>query len=121
MEIPYAFFQDTKWHDAPFFRFDGESVEKGHITQEELTEAKRILRELRILRYLDHPNVIRIRDVLQPSDSIFQSLCVVFDYVDLDLRKLIADVRLVGLLDRIDAGQVLQQGVRYAGLLFNLH
>ena len=40
MEIPYAFFQDTKWHDAPFFRFDGESVEKGHISQEELTEAK---------------------------------------------------------------------------------
>jgi len=40
MEVPYAFFQDTKWHDAPFFRFDGESVEKGHITQEELTEEK---------------------------------------------------------------------------------
>ena len=63
----------------------------------QVTEAKRILRELRILRYLDHPNVIRIRDVLQPSDSIFQSLCVVFDYVDLDLRKLISSPQEISI------------------------
>lgn len=40
VDIPWAFFENTKWHDAPFFRYDGESVEKGHITQEELTEEK---------------------------------------------------------------------------------
>ena len=55
MGIPYAFFQDTKWHDAPFFRFDGESVEKGHITQEELTEAKHDSRTDGLLKPLfDH-------------------------------------------------------------------
>ena len=55
------------------------------------TEAKRILRELRILRHLSHANVIRIRDVLDPcNEATFADLWVVFDFVDLDLRKLIA-------------------------------
>ena len=63
----------------------------------QVTEAKRILRELRILRYLDHPNVIRIRDVLQPSAPSFESLCVVFDYVDLDLRKLISSPQEISI------------------------
>ena len=55
------------------------------------TEAKRILRELRILRHLSHANIIRIRDVLDPcSEANFTDLWVVFDFVDLDLRKLIA-------------------------------
>ena len=33
------------------------------------TEAKRILRELRILRHLSHANVIRIRDVLSTGEA----------------------------------------------------
>ena len=62
------------------------------------TEAKRILRELRILRHLSHPNVIRIRDVLDPtSESHFTDLWVVFDFVDLDLRKLIASPQTISV------------------------
>uniref|UniRef100_A0A7S3SQF2 Protein kinase domain-containing protein n=1 Tax=Emiliania huxleyi TaxID=2903 RepID=A0A7S3SQF2_EMIHU len=60
------------------------------------TEAKRILRELRILRHLDHPNIIKIREVLRPqSESAFSDLWVVFDFVDLDLRKLIASPQTI--------------------------
>ena len=60
------------------------------------TEAKRILRELRILRHLTHPNIIRIRDVLEPqNETTFSDLCVVFDFVDLDLRKLIASPQTI--------------------------
>ena len=60
------------------------------------TEAKRILRELRILRHLSHANVIRIRDVLDPvSEPSFSDLWVVFDFVDLDLRKLIASPQTI--------------------------
>ena len=62
------------------------------------TEAKRILRELRILRHLSHQNVIRIRDVLDPvSESSFSDLWVVFDFVDLDLRKLIASPQTISV------------------------
>lgn len=34
------------------------------------TESKRILRELRILRHLSHPNVIKIREVLRPESEV---------------------------------------------------
>lgn len=34
------------------------------------TESKRILRELRILRHLKHPNVIKIREVLRPESEV---------------------------------------------------
>ena len=62
------------------------------------TEAKRILRELRILRHLSHQNVIRIRDVLDPtSESHFSDLWAVFDFVDLDLRKLIASPQTISV------------------------
>lgn len=62
------------------------------------TEAKRILRELRILRHLSHANIIRIRDVLDPvSEVAFSDLWVVFDFVDLDLRKLIASPQTISV------------------------
>jgi len=62
------------------------------------TEAKRMLRELRILRHLNHPNVIRIRDILRPqSESNFSDLWIVFDFVDLDLRKLIASPQNISM------------------------
>ena len=34
------------------------------------TEAKRILRELRILRHLNHSNVVKIREVLRPDSEV---------------------------------------------------
>jgi len=40
------------------------------------TEAKRILRELRILRHLSHANIIRIRDILDPVSDSFSDLWV---------------------------------------------
>ena len=60
------------------------------------TEAKRILREMRILRHLQHDNIISIRDVLDPVAEIrFSYLWIVFDFVDLDLRKLIASPQTI--------------------------
>jgi len=62
------------------------------------TEAKRILRELRILRHLNHSNVVKIREVLRPdSEATFTDIWVVFDFVDLDLRKLIASPQTISV------------------------
>ena len=80
---------------------DGERGEKVAIKKinncfVQATEAKRILRELRILRHLSHPNVVRIRDVLDPTNELnYSDLWVVFDFVDLDLRKLIASPQTI--------------------------
>jgi serine/threonine protein kinase len=79
---------------------DGEKIAIKKIVNcfSQATEAKRILRELRILRHLSHPNVIRIRDVLEPtSEQTFSDLWVVFDFVDLDLRKLIASPQTISV------------------------
>ena len=72
------------------------AIKKIHNCFGQATEAKRILRELRILRHLSHDNIISIRDVLAPtSESSFSDLWVVFDFVDLDLRKLIASSQTI--------------------------
>ena len=73
------------------------AIKKIHNCFGQATEAKRILRELRILRHLKHDNIISLRDVLAPtSEAAFSDLWVVFDFVDLDLRKLIASSQVRG-------------------------
>jgi len=54
--------------------------------------AKRLLRELRILRCLgSHEAIIDVKYVIPPDDIVkFDSLCIVFEFVDTDLAKLIA-------------------------------
>lgn len=53
--------------------------------------AKRLLREVRILRMLHHNNVIGFRGLLCPANlSKFNDLYIVFQFVDTDLQKIIA-------------------------------
>merc|ERR550534_2013253 len=55
-------------------------------------DAKRLLRELRILRTLrNHEAIIDMIDILPPKDLLdFNTLSIVFEFVDTDLAKLIA-------------------------------
>ncbi|CAM9866046.1 unnamed protein product, partial [Sphacelaria rigidula] len=54
-------------------------------------DAKRIYREMYILRHMKHAEIIELRDViLPPSFDGFRDLYLVFEYVDTDLFKLIA-------------------------------
>mmetsp|Transcript_33761 Transcript_33761/g.93279 ORF Transcript_33761/g.93279 Transcript_33761/m.93279 type:complete len:437 (-) Transcript_33761:132-1442(-) len=56
---------------------------------DDLVDCKRILREVSILRKLDHPHVVRIFDLLVPSSSrTFEELYVVMEICDSDLKKL---------------------------------
>lgn len=54
------------------------------------TMAKRMLRELRILRYLDHPNVIKIIHIEQIYDrSAFNELYFSLECMETDLAQII--------------------------------
>jgi mitogen-activated protein kinase 1/3 len=52
--------------------------------------AQRILREMRILGTLDHPNIIKLVDIIDPvSVDDFNSIYLVLDYMQSDLHRII--------------------------------
>ena len=56
-----------------------------------LTNARHLLREIKLLRMLNsHINIVRFKGLLPPVDlENFNDLCLVFEYIDTDLQKLI--------------------------------
>jgi len=57
---------------------------------EDETDCKRILREICILRKLRHPFVVELIEVLYPSDPAnFETIYVVMEYAESDLKKII--------------------------------
>jgi len=54
------------------------------------TLAKRILREIRLLRLMDHENIVKLRRVLKPIDiTDFNELYIVFEIMETDLAQII--------------------------------
>eukprot|EP00271_Cylindrocystis_brebissonii_P002171 TRINITY_DN1253_c0_g1_i3.p1 TRINITY_DN1253_c0_g1~~TRINITY_DN1253_c0_g1_i3.p1 ORF type:complete len:589 (-),score=100.73 TRINITY_DN1253_c0_g1_i3:247-2013(-) len=62
----------------------------------DLTDAKRVLREVVIQRHMEHPNIASIRDVLRPPRSWeFNDVYIVYDLMPSDLQQVIqSDQRL---------------------------
>ena len=56
-------------------------------------DAKRILREISLLRRLEHPNIVRLLDVFTDTDDIkkFSNIYLVFESFPTDLRTLLRD------------------------------
>lgn len=70
----------------------GDRVAIKHLTQifDDLVDCKRLLREVTILRYLNHPSVVKLREILLPSDvSNFNELFIVMEHAQSDLKKLV--------------------------------
>jgi len=64
-------------------------------------DAKRLLRELRILRCLQgHETIVQVYDVFIEGNNIatFDTLLIVFEFVDTDLSKLFASDQFFGIL-----------------------
>jgi serine/threonine protein kinase len=56
-----------------------------------LTDTKRTLREIKLLRHLQHENVISLRDIFRPpSRAEFDDLYLVNELMDTDLHQIIA-------------------------------
>merc|ERR1719336_1245838 len=83
----YGYVCEARLVDNPKARVAVKKVER---VFENRTEAKRMLRELRILRTLKScKEIVGLIDILPPKDlKGFDSLMVVFEYVDTDLSRL---------------------------------
>mmetsp|Transcript_8298 Transcript_8298/g.23052 ORF Transcript_8298/g.23052 Transcript_8298/m.23052 type:complete len:397 (-) Transcript_8298:201-1391(-) len=55
----------------------------------DLVDGKRILREVKLLRQLDHENIIRILDMYPPKSPDFEDIYIVTDLMETDLHKVI--------------------------------
>ena len=57
---------------------------------EDEIDCKRILREICLLRKLQHPLIIELVEIIKPSDpDNFTDLYVVLEYAESDLKKLL--------------------------------
>jgi serine/threonine protein kinase len=53
-------------------------------------DAKRTLREIKLLRHLHHENIVQIKDIIPPlSRDSFKDLYVVYELMDTDLHQII--------------------------------
>ncbi|GJX77214.1 mitogen-activated protein kinase homolog NTF4-like protein [Tanacetum coccineum] len=53
-------------------------------------DAKRTLREIKLLRHMDHENVVAIRDIIPPPDRMaFNEVYVAYELMDTDLHQII--------------------------------
>jgi serine/threonine protein kinase len=53
-------------------------------------DARRLLREIRLLRHLSHRNVIAMTDIMRPTDErAFSELSLVYELMDTDLHQVI--------------------------------
>jgi len=100
---------------------------------DDLIDAKRILREIRILRHFDHENVIGIRDMLNPPLELpFNDIYIVLDLMDTDLERIIASnnvltdhhmqyfvYQLLRGLKYIHSANVIHRDLKPSNLLLN--
>ncbi|KAJ1460794.1 kinase-like domain-containing protein [Pelagophyceae sp. CCMP2097] len=56
---------------------------------DDLVDAKRILREIRLLRQFDHENIVNVVNVLPPTDEDWSDLYIVSELMETDLHRII--------------------------------
>ncbi|KAL0714795.1 hypothetical protein Bca4012_021774 [Brassica carinata] len=95
--------------------------------------AKRTLREIKLLRHLEHENIVRIKDiVLPPQRDDFEDVYIVYELMDTDLEKLIKSnqelteyhhqfymYHLLRGLKYIHSANVLHRDLKPANILLN--
>lgn len=54
-----------------------------------LTDARRTLREIKLLRHLRHENIIAVRDIMKSSRDRFNDVYLVYELMDTDLHQII--------------------------------
>lgn len=72
--------------------------------------AKRVFREVKLLKHMNHENIIQLIDVFTPGDSAdtFSEIYMVSNLMDQDLRKLLDNYRLTNTQAKLVAYQILR-------------
>lgn len=66
------------------------AIKKIHRAFDDLVDAKRILREIKLLRHFKHENIIGLRDLIGPTEEApFEDIYIVLDFMETDLHKII--------------------------------
>jgi mitogen-activated protein kinase 1/3 len=57
---------------------------------EDLVDAKRVLREIKLLNFMDHENVIKVKDIFRPTDKeAWQDIYFVTGLMETDLHQIV--------------------------------
>lgn len=100
---------------------------------EDKVDCKRILREVHLLRRLNHPNVVKLYEILEPKDpKLFDSIYLVLEYAQSDIKKLVKSAihlqrihiqklvyNLLAGLKYIHSADVLHRDIKPANILIN--
>ncbi|XP_061350330.1 mitogen-activated protein kinase homolog MMK2-like isoform X2 [Gastrolobium bilobum] len=91
-------------------------------------DAKRTLREIKLLRHMDHENVIALKDIIRPPQKEnFNDVYIVYELMDTDLHQIIRSnqpltddhCRLLRGLKYVHSANVLHRDLKPSNLLLN--
>uniref|UniRef100_A0A5B6ZS35 Mitogen-activated protein kinase n=1 Tax=Davidia involucrata TaxID=16924 RepID=A0A5B6ZS35_DAVIN len=96
-------------------------------------DAKRTLREIKLLCHMDHENIIKIKDIIQPPEmEKFNDVYIVYELMDTDLHQIICSsqaltddhcqyflYQLLRGLKYIHSANVLHRDLKPSNLLLN--
>ncbi|KAK4408892.1 Mitogen-activated protein kinaseNTF6, partial [Sesamum angolense] len=96
-------------------------------------DAKRTLREIKLLTHMDHENVIKIKDIIRPPDKEnFNDVYIAYELMDTDLHQIICSsqeltedhcqyflYQLLRGLKYIHSAEVLHRDLKPSNLLLN--
>lgn len=100
---------------------------------ENTTDARRTLREIRLLRHLNHENIIGLKDIMKPADRrTFNDVYIVYELMDTDLHQIIRSsqnltddhcqyfiYQLLRGLKYVHSANVLHRDLKPSNLLLN--
>ena len=100
---------------------------------EDVNDAKRLLREISILKKLDHPSIVKVKElIVSGSQDHFNELYIVMEHAQSDLKKLIKSplnleeshvktiaYNLLCALNYVHSSDVLHRDLKPANILVN--
>lgn len=98
-----------------------------------IIDAKRTLREIKLLRHMDHENIIAIKDIIRPpKKEAFSDVYIIYELMDTDLHQIIQSnqpltddhcqyflYQLLRGLKYVHSAKVLHRDLKPSNLLLN--
>ncbi|KAL5098830.1 hypothetical protein RYX36_003157 [Vicia faba] len=109
------------------------AIKKIANTFDNIIDAKRTLREIKLLRHMDHENIIAIKDIIRPPQKdAFNDVYIVYELMDTDLHQIIRSNQPLNLdhcqyflyqllrgLKYVHSANVLHRDLKPSNLLLN--